>query len=74
MAYPNIDPLDRSMMQRCIDLSVQSGKDGEYPYGVVIRRGDEVVAESINRVAHEHDVARHAEVVAISRRGRRSGR
>ncbi|MGC2780232.1 MAG: nucleoside deaminase [Bradyrhizobium sp.] len=54
------------MMTRVIALSVRSGEAGEYPYGVVIRRGGEVVAESINRVAHERDVTRHAEVVAIS--------
>lgn len=58
--------LDREMMQRCIDLSVQSGQAGEYPYGVVICRDGGVVAESINRVTREHDVTRHAEVVAIS--------
>jgi tRNA(adenine34) deaminase len=59
-------PLDRDMMQRCIALSVRSGEEGEYPYGVVVCRDGKVVAESINRVAHEHDVTRHAEVVAIS--------
>src|SRR5258708_333033 len=57
---------DREMMTRCIALSVRSGQQGEYPYGVVICRPDGVVAESINRVAQEHDVTRHAEVVAIS--------
>jgi tRNA(adenine34) deaminase len=61
-----MQPTDRAMMQRCIDLSVRSGEEGEYPYGVVISRNGEVVAESINRVAHERDVTRHAEVVAIS--------
>ena len=61
-----MQPIDREMMRRCIDLSVRSGREGEYPYGVVICRGGQVVAESINRVAHEHDVTRHAEVVAIS--------
>ena len=54
------------MMQRAIALSVKSGDAGEYPYGVVICRGGDVVAESINRVAHDKDVTRHAEVVAIS--------
>lgn len=54
------------MMQRCIALSVQSGEAGEYPYGVVITRDGAAVTESINRVAHERDVTRHAEVVAIS--------
>jgi tRNA(adenine34) deaminase len=57
---------DRDIMQRCIALSVESGKAGEYPYGVVIVRDGKKVAEQINRVAHERDVTRHAEVVAIS--------
>jgi tRNA(adenine34) deaminase len=59
-------PFDTAMMQRAIALSVQSGEAGEYPYGVVIARDGATVAESINRVKHEHDVTRHAEVVAIS--------
>jgi tRNA(adenine34) deaminase len=57
---------DADMMRRAIALAVRSGDEREYPYGVVICRGGEVVAESINRVAHERDVTRHAEVVAIS--------
>lgn len=57
---------DRRMMTRAIALSQQSGKAGEYPYGVLICRGDEVVAESTNRVKRDFDVTRHAEVVAIS--------
>ena len=61
-----MEDLDRRMMQRCIALSVRSGEEGEYPYGVVVCRGGEVVAESINRVARERDVTRHAEVVALS--------
>ncbi len=63
----NLDAeFDRSIMRRCIELSVKSGEAGEYPYGVVIVRDGKVVTESINRVAHEKDVTRHAEVVAIS--------
>jgi tRNA(adenine34) deaminase len=57
---------DRAMMQRCIALSVESGEAGEYPYGVVIVHDGKPVTEQINRVAHERDVTRHAEVVAIS--------
>jgi len=59
-------PFDTAMMQRAIALSVRSGEEGEYPYGVVIARDGQTVAESINRVKHERDVTRHAEVVAIS--------
>ena len=63
----NLDAeFDRSIMRRCIELSVKSGEEGEYPYGVVIVRDGKVVTESINRVAHEKDITRHAEVVAIS--------
>lgn len=65
MSAPHTTARDTAMMQRAIALSVRSGEEGEYPYGVVICRADEVIAESINRVAHEHDVTRHAEVVAI---------
>src|ERR1700726_2488822 len=62
----NRETLDREMMTRCIAVAVRSGEEGEYPYGVVICRAGKVVAESTNRVAHEHDVTRHAEVAAIS--------
>jgi len=61
-----MQPHDAEMMRRAIALAVRSGEAGEYPYGVVICRDGEVVAESINRVARERDVTRHAEVVAIS--------
>ena len=53
-------------MRRCIEIAVQSGRDGEYPYGAVITRAGKVVLESINRVAHEHNVTRHAEAESIS--------
>lgn len=57
---------DRRMMRRCIEIAVQSGRNREYPYGAVITRDGTVVVESINRVAHEHDVTRHAEAESIS--------
>ena len=58
--------VDRLMMTHCIALSKESGKAGEYPYAAVVCRDGAIVAESINRVAHDCDVTRHAEVVAIS--------
>jgi tRNA(adenine34) deaminase len=66
VADPDTDAHDRRMMERAIALARRSGEDGEYPYGAVITRSGEVVVQSINRVAHEQDVTRHAEVVAIS--------
>ena len=62
---------DRKMMTRCIGLSVQSGIDREYPYAVILCREGEIIAESTNRVAHERDVTRHAEVVVISQAQKR---
>jgi tRNA(adenine34) deaminase len=58
--------MDRRMMTHAIGLSTQSGKAGEYPYAAVVCRDGAIVAESINHVAHDGDVTRHAEVVAIS--------
>jgi tRNA(adenine34) deaminase len=54
------------MMLRAIALSKESGAAGEYPYGVLICCAGKVVAESMNRIKHDSDVTRHAEVVAIS--------
>jgi len=64
--YCQTDDFDRRMMRRCIEIAVQSGRKGEYPYGAVITRAGNVVVESINRVARERDVTRHAEAESIS--------
>jgi len=65
------DNFDRQMMSRCIALSVKSGIEREYPYAAILCRGSEVIAESTNKVAHDHDVTRHAEVVVICEAQRR---
>ena len=65
---------DRAMMARAIALSKKSGAAGEYPYGVLICRAGQVVAEAINRVKRDCDVTRHAEVVAISAAQKALGR
>jgi tRNA(adenine34) deaminase len=63
----DVQTIDRRMMTRCIELSKRSGESGEYPYAAIICRDGKIVAESTNRVSHERDVTRHAEIVAISR-------
>jgi tRNA(Arg) A34 adenosine deaminase TadA len=60
MNKSGIEECDRRTMLRAIALSREAGKAGEYPYGALICRGDEVVAESINRDKHDSDVTRHA--------------
>lgn len=68
-----METLDRMMMERCLDLSKASGKAGEYPYAAIICRKGSIVTESINRVMHDGDVTRHAEVVAISQAQKKLG-
>jgi guanine deaminase len=53
-------------MARAIQLSienVQSGRGG--PFGAVIVRGDEIVAEGANQVTSLNDPTAHAEIIAI---------
>ncbi len=66
MDGPDARATDERMMRRCFALAIKSAEQGEYPYSAVIVRNGEVVAETTNRVARDHDVTRHAEVVAIS--------
>ncbi len=58
---------DNAMMARCIELSRIAVGKGEYPFGSVIARDGQVVAEAINGTIRENDVTRHAEVLALSR-------
>jgi len=53
-------------MARAIQLSIEnvlSGQGG--PFGAVIVRAGEIVAEGVNRVTSSNDPTAHAEVVAI---------
>jgi guanine deaminase len=69
--YPvnhEIDDLDRSMLQKAIDLSrerMRAGLGG--PFGAVITREGKVLAEGWNEVTSAKDPTAHAEVVAIRR-------
>lgn len=58
--------IDAEMMDRCIRLSETATQRGELPFAALICRGHDVVAEATNRVVHDGDVTRHAEMVAIS--------
>jgi tRNA(adenine34) deaminase len=65
---------DSQMMRHCVELSAEAVRQRELPFACVICRDGEIVAESINRVAHDKDVTRHAEIVAISEAQRVLGR
>jgi tRNA(adenine34) deaminase len=64
---------DNAMMARCIELSRIAVSEGEYPFGTVIARGGQVVAEAINRTVRDGDLSRHAEVIALSKASKAIG-
>lgn len=55
----------QELIQRAIDLAVENVRNGGGPFGAVIARGGEIVAEGVNRVTSQHDPTAHAEVQAI---------
>jgi tRNA(adenine34) deaminase len=68
------DPTDLAMMHRCIALSREATREGEYPFATVIAVDGRVVAEAINHAVRERDVSRHAEVIALSAAQKTLGR
>lgn len=52
-------------MQRAIELAMENIDKGGGPFGAVIVRNNEIVAEASNKVTEDNDPTAHAEVVAI---------
>ncbi len=63
-----IKDLQKKMMSRAISLA-REGRDMDNggPFGAVITRGDEIIAESRNEVLCKGDCTQHAELRAIQR-------
>lgn len=60
-------------LQRAITLAAQNVAQGGRPFGAVVVRGDEVVAEAVNTLHVDGDPAAHAELNAIRDIARRLG-
>lgn len=69
----NITEQDKQFMRRAIRLADESVERGGGPFGAVIVRGGEIVAECSNSVTIENDPTAHAEVNAIREACRRLG-
>jgi tRNA(adenine34) deaminase len=65
---------DKAMMARCIQLSRIAVSKGEYPFGTVIARNGQIMAEAINSTIRSTDVSRHAEIIALSHAQKAGGR
>jgi guanine deaminase len=64
MRQPSAKPAD--FMRRAIALAlknVRSGNGG--PFGALVVKGEQVIAEGVNRVTRTNDPTAHAEIVAI---------
>jgi guanine deaminase len=58
--------MDNPFMARAIELSIENVVSGEGgPFGAVIVKNDEIIAEGVNRVTSRNDPTAHAELVAI---------
>lgn len=60
-------------MARAIALSEESVRRGGGPFGAVIARGGEIIAEAANNVTIDHDPTAHAEVNVIRKAARALG-
>ena len=64
---------NKELMMRAIELSEESVRRGGGPFGAVIARNGEIVAEAANNVTPDCDPTAHAEVSAIRKAARRLG-
>lgn len=68
MAFPLPPP-----MRRALELAREAAEAGEVPVGAVVTLGDEVIAETRNRMRGSTDPTAHAEMEAIRAAGARLG-
>ena len=68
------NPFDIQQLQRAIELARESVRTGGGPFGAVITRQGQVVAEACNRVTVNNDPTAHAEVEALRQATRLLGR
>ena len=52
-------------MKKAIFLSIQNIKDNGGPFGCIIVKDNNIIAEGVNRVTFNNDPTAHAEIVAI---------
>jgi tRNA(adenine34) deaminase len=59
----NLKPYDEKFMRRCIELSQESVDRGDAPFGSLVAKDDQLVAEGLNDA--QSKVSEHAEVIAL---------
>lgn len=56
-----------SFMKRAVQLAIENVREGGQPFGAVLVKHNEIVAEGVNELHKKHDVSGHAELLAIRR-------
>lgn len=54
-------------MKRAVQLAIDNVKQGGGPFGAVLVKDGEIVAEGVNELHEKYDVSGHAELLAIRR-------
>ncbi|KMY48766.1 nucleoside deaminase [Peribacillus loiseleuriae] len=54
-------------MERAVELAVENVRDGGQPFGAVLVKNNNIVAEGVNELHKTYDISGHAELLAIRR-------
>ncbi|WP_313957013.1 nucleoside deaminase [Bacillus sp. FJAT-22090] len=54
-------------MKRAVELAIDNVENGGQPFGAVLVKRDEIIAEGVNELHMKHDISGHAELLAIRR-------
>ncbi len=54
---------DKVCIQKCIDISTKSFTRGDHPFGSIITKEGEIIAQSLNN--SRKDISEHAEMLAL---------
>jgi tRNA(Arg) A34 adenosine deaminase TadA len=54
-------------MKRAVELAAQNVREGGQPFGAVLVKNREIIAEGVNELHLTYDVSGHAELLAIRR-------
>lgn len=70
-ADPAATGRDHDLLRRAYEIARSAGKNGNHPFGALLARDGEILAEAENDVVVSRDVTRHAETYLVSLAARR---
>jgi guanine deaminase len=57
--------VDATMLRRAVGLATENAAAGQLPFGALVVRDGQVLAEGVNTALRDHDPVAHAEVAAV---------